>query len=323
MWAQRLGRRGRQPPPRAGRSFPPARRPSRPSISRCSTRPSRLGCGSMGKLALRLDHDRVAGDGVEAADLVARTALDALVRIEIVGLDRGPVMASVGHTCTQRWQPVHLPGMTRYTTRSRHTTARQRFCTMCSTNSSRKYLNEESTGLGAVWPSPHSEALLTTRARRSRRSRSASSPLPAQIRIQDAHQVPGAHAAGHALAAALLGGEVEEEAGEVDHAGGVVDDHHAAGAHHRPGRDEALEVDRLVEQALRQAAARRPAELHRLEACRPGSMPPPMSKMTWRSVAPIGTSTSRRWPTLPVSEKILVPLRARGADGGESRRRRC
>ena len=42
--------------------------------------------------------------------------------------------------------------------------------------------------------------------------------------------------------------------------------------------------------------------------CRPGSMPPPMSKITSRSVVPIGTSMRPPFTTLPVSEKILVPL---------------
>ena len=41
---------------------------------------------------------------------------------------------------------------------------------------------------------------------------------------------------------------------------------------------------------------------------RPGSMPPPMSKITSRSVAPMGTSMRPPFTTLPVSEKILVPL---------------
>ena len=75
----------------------------------------------------------------------------------------------------------------------------------------------------------------------------------------------GADAAGHALAAALLGGELEEELGEVDHAGAVVHDDHAAGAHHGAGGDQALEVDRRVEQVGGQAAAGRAAELHGLE----------------------------------------------------------
>ena len=66
----------------------------------------------------------------------------------------------------------------------------------------------------------------------------------------------GAEAAGHALAARLLLREVEEEARQVDHAGLVVDDDHAAGADDGAGRGQALVVDRRVEQA-RRARSRR------------------------------------------------------------------
>ena len=37
-------------------------------------------------------------------------------------------------------------------------------------------------------------------------------------------------------------------------------------------------------------------------------MPPPTSKMTWRSVDPMGTSARPPLTTLPASEKALVPL---------------
>ena len=42
--------------------------------------------------------------------------------------------------------------------------------------------------------------------------------------------------------------------------------------------------------------------------CRPLGMPPPMSKITSLTVAPMGTSTRPVLLTLPASEKILVPL---------------
>ena len=57
----------------------------------------------------------------------------------------------------------------------------------------------------------------------------------------------------------------QEEAREVDHAGLVVDDDHAAGADDGAGRGEALVVDRRVEQVRRHAAAGGAAELHGLE----------------------------------------------------------
>ena len=83
--------------------------------------------------------------------------------------------------------------------------------------------------------------------------------------VQDLEHALGAQTAGHALAAALLLGEVQEEARQVDHAGLVVDDHHAAGADYGAGLGEALVVDRRVEQTRRHAAARRTTELHGLE----------------------------------------------------------
>ena len=83
--------------------------------------------------------------------------------------------------------------------------------------------------------------------------------------LEDLEHPLRADAAGHALAAALLGRELQEELGEVDHAGRVVDDDHAAGAHHGAVPGEVLEVEGGVEQFRREAAAARPAELDGLE----------------------------------------------------------
>ena len=83
--------------------------------------------------------------------------------------------------------------------------------------------------------------------------------------LEDLEHALGAEAAGHALAAALVLGELQEVPGEVDHAGGVVGHDHAAGAHDGAGRGEALVVDRRVEQARRHAAAGGAAELDGLE----------------------------------------------------------
>ncbi len=52
-------------------------------------------------------------------------------------------------------------------------------------------------------------------------------------------------------------------------------------------------------------------------------MPPPMSKMTWRSVTPIGTSMRPPLATLPVREKIFVPLEVGGSRGGEGSTAPC
>ena len=94
---------------------------------------------------------------------------------------------------------------------------------------------------------------------------SPSRPSPAMMRSSDLEHALGADAAGDALAARLLLGEVEEEAREVDHAGLVVDHDQAAGADDGAGRGQALVVDRRVQQVRRDAAAGGAADLHRLE----------------------------------------------------------
>ena len=81
----------------------------------------------------------------------------------------------------------------------------------------------------------------------------------------DLEHALGADAAGRALAAALLLDEVEEEARHVDHAGVLVHDDEAAGAHDGAELGQRLEVDRRVEVLLGDAAARRAAELRGLE----------------------------------------------------------
>ena len=122
-----------------------------------------------------------------------------------------------------------------------------------------------STGLGAVWPRPQRLVFLMFSAMLSRRSMSPSSPVAGGDALEDLEHALGAEAAGDALAAALVLGELQEVPGEVDHAGGVVGDDHAAGADDGAGRGQALVVDRRVEQARRHAAAGRAAELHGLE----------------------------------------------------------
>ncbi len=150
-------------------------------------------------------------------------------------------------------------------TSASHWQATHFFSRMCSSYSWRKYLSVESTGLGAVWPRPQRLVRLMARASFSRRSRSSISPSPQVIlvRISSMRLVPIRH--GHALAARLGLGEVDEEARQVDHAGGLVHDDHAAGAHDGAGLHERVVVDRQVEVLAAQTAAGRAAHLHRLE----------------------------------------------------------
>ncbi len=67
-------------------------------------------------------------------------------------------------------------------TSSGQTPARHFLSRMCSTNSSRKWRMADSTGLGAVWPRPHSAVSLIVSPRSIRRSMSPSCPLPSQMR---------------------------------------------------------------------------------------------------------------------------------------------
>ena len=63
-------------------------------------------------------------------------------------------------------------------TSSGQTPARHFLSRMCSTNSSRKWRMADSTGLGAVWPRPHSAVSLIVLPRSIRRSMSPSCPCP-------------------------------------------------------------------------------------------------------------------------------------------------
>ena len=63
------------------------------------------------------------------------------------------------------------------------TPAGQRLCTMCSMYSLRKYFSVLSTGLGAVWPSPHRLVSFTVEQRSSSSSRSSMVPVPSQMRV--------------------------------------------------------------------------------------------------------------------------------------------
>src|SRR5512133_477668 len=103
----------------------------------------------------------------------------------------------------------------------------------------------DSTGLGALCPRPHSEVSLMTLPSSSSFSMSPCSPLPSQIRvtISSMRLVPTRHG-GH------LPHELQEEAGNVDHAAVFVHDHEAARAHDGAELVERLIVDGDIEVLL-------------------------------------------------------------------------
>jgi hypothetical protein len=134
----------------------------------------------------------------------------------------------------------------------------------------------DSTGLGAVWPRPHSEVSLMMR--RPARSAARCRPLrPARRRCaEDLEHALGADAAGHALAAGFLLHELQEEAGHVHHAGVLVHHDQAARAHDRAELLQGLVVQRHVQVLLGDAAAGGPPICAALNFLAAG-MPPPMS----------------------------------------------
>ena len=66
-------------------------------------------------------------DGIKAAVIHARAALDALGLVDDVGRAHAPEMAPVGQPWAQRVQPLHLVGSTMYWMSALHTPAGQRF----------------------------------------------------------------------------------------------------------------------------------------------------------------------------------------------------
>ncbi len=116
-----------------------------------------------------------------------------------------------------------------------------------------------------------------------------------------------ADAAGDAFAARFGGGEPEEVAGQLDHAGVVVHDDHAAANPSRRRLPGANRNPRAYSANWR--AGSRPAGPPVCTAlkCLPPGMPPPMSKTMSPSGMPMGTSTRPVLLILPVSAKIAVP----------------
>ena len=83
--------------------------------------------------------------------------------------------------------------------------------------------------------------------------------------VEIVEEFASADAAGSALSAALIDGEVEVELGDVDHAVRLVHDDQAAGTHDRTDLGEALEVDLRIEELGRNDTAGRTAGLRSLE----------------------------------------------------------
>ena len=96
-------------------------------------------------------------------------------------------------------------------------------------------------------------------------------PCPAQMRVRMCEHLGRAGAAGNALAAGLGHAELDEEAGDVDHAGRVVHDDHAARAHHGADLDQSVIADANIEQFSGKASAGGTAGLHSFEGVAVGN----------------------------------------------------
>ena len=83
--------------------------------------------------------------------------------------------------------------------------------------------------------------------------------------VQQLQQTLGAHAARRALAAAFVYGEFQEELGNIHHAGVLVHDDEAAGAHHAADGKQVVVVDGCVDETGRDAAAGGAARLRGFE----------------------------------------------------------
>ncbi len=117
-------------------------------------------------------------------------------------------------------------------------------------------------------------------------------------------------------------GEGQEVAGQIHHAGALVHDDEAAGAHDRPGLAcRLLVVDRQVEELDREAATRGTAGLGRLELAAAGDAAADRRATTSPRVIPIGTSMRPGRLTLPGQGEGLRALARRRCRSRRTSRR--
>ena len=83
--------------------------------------------------------------------------------------------------------------------------------------------------------------------------------------VENVAHLPQAFAARRAFSAAFLVQEVNVVARNLHHAAAIVHDNHAAGAHHGAVLGQRIKINRQVQQAFGNAAARRTARLNGFE----------------------------------------------------------
>ena len=215
-------------------------------------------------------------------------------------------MASAGQCWAQIVQPMQS-SVIEYLIRALHLPAGQRPCRWAS-YSSRKYRSVESTGFGAVLPRPQRLPCLIILRQVLELVEVRRLALAGAQPVEDVQHPPRADPAERALAARLVLRELEEVAGDIDHAVGLVEHDQAAGAHDGPGLGQRLVVDRAGRPVV---AGMQPPEGPPICTAlnfSPPAMPPPISSTIWRIVMPIGTSISPPRAILPARAKTFVPL---------------
>src|SRR4030042_1710708 len=178
---------------------------------------------------------------------------------------------------------------------------------MWSSNSERKYLSAERTGFGAVFPNPQSEVSATTSARSSSSERLSPFPLPSVIpsKISPILFSPSRH--GRHL--------------PQDSSWRKWTKYFAKSTIQVPSSLTIIPPEPIMEPAYRRLSkstgrSNKDAGMHPPDGppvwtaliLFPSCWPPPISKMIFFRVIPIGTSTKPVFFTLPTREKIFVPL---------------
>ena len=122
------------------------------------------------------------------------------------------------------------------------------------------------TGFGAVLPKPHKLPAPTCLDRCSNSVRSRACPFPAQSwsRISSIRRVPIRQKV--ALPTRLVLRELQEISGDIDHAGGVIQNDQTTRAHDRSGSPQRFIIHRRVCHARREASARWSPNLHGFES---------------------------------------------------------
>src|SRR4030043_1234220 len=187
------------------------------------------------------------------------------------------------------------------------TAAGHLFCKIWASNSGRKYLNAERTGLGAVFPRPQREVSATTSANSSRRQRLSSFPFPSVIPSK--------------ISPILFNPSRQGRHFPQDSSCRKWTKYFATSTIQVPSSITIIPPEPIMDPAcvrLSKSTGRSKSEAGMQPPEGPPACtalisfafccPPPLSKMISFRVMPMGTSTRPVFFTCPTREKIFVPL---------------